>query len=317
MSFERRHFLKTVGAGALAATVQPSFNLGEQAPQEQKVHHDFRTNNPGVEYFCLGNGQILAALQVSPKPEEGTHCGLLVMSAEHFARKMSTYLFHPERGLQNTRFTVIINERGYLPEYRTSAVRWKYPGGIPTVVIQWQAAGCTIREELMCPINDSALVRRVSIENTTSATVRASGTILLYPNLMLFDEYHVDRVRMKLTASGYQTLELFSLNEATVGDRHMNIQFGEIGAGEKKSATVVLTLNLPRSAFEKKGLPKMVEETEQYWKKRAQLVVDNEGLTHLFGCAKTGLRAAVGRSGKMDEPSLATTLRSGGTGGGG
>ena len=302
MSLERREFLKTVGAGALAATLQPSFGA-EQHPviaQEQKIHHDFRTNNPGVEYYCLGNGQIVAALQVSPKPENGTHCGLLFMSSEHFARKISTYLFHPERGLQNTRFTAVIDGKGYIPEYDKSSVRWEYPGDIPIIVIEWEAGGCSVREELMCPINDSALIRTVTIHNKGATNVQATGTILLYPNLMYFDEYHVDRKRMTLTATGYQTMELFSFSEVTVGDRHMNIRFGDIPAGEKKSITFALTLNLPRKQFEKKGLAKMLEETKRYWSNRAACATDNDGLNHLFNCSKTGLRASVSRSGKMD-----------------
>ena len=302
MSLVRREFLKTVGTGAVAATLRPSLGLDQQPviTQEQKVHHDFRTNSPGVEYYCLGNGQILAAVQVSPKPENGTHCGLLFMSSEHFARKMSTYLFHPERGLQNTRLTAVIDGKGYIPEYDKSIVRWEYPGNTPTIIIEWETDGCSIREELMCPINDSALIRTVTIHNKGARTVQASGTILLYPNLMYFDEYHVDRKRMTLTATGYQAMELFSLNESTVGDRHLSIRFGDIPAGDKKSITIIMTLNLPRKQFEKKGLPRMLEETKRYWSNRATLSADHDGLNHIFNCSKTGLRASVARSGKMD-----------------
>ena len=129
MSLERRDFLKYVGVGAIATTLRPNFDSPQDVPHvnEQKLHPDFRSNNPGLEYYMLGNGLILTALQVSPKPESGTHCGLLVSSSEHFCRKLSTYLFHPERGLQNTRFTVALDGKGYGPEYDKSTVRWEYP----------------------------------------------------------------------------------------------------------------------------------------------------------------------------------------------
>lgn len=302
MSIERRGFLKTIGVGALAATIKPPFvsrpeSAGEQ---EQKVHHDFRTNNPGAEYFCLGNGLVLVAVQVSPKPEDGTHLGLLFMSAEHFARKMSTYLFHPERGLLNTRFTAVIDGKGYVAQYDKSTVRWEYPDGIPTIAIEWEAGGCSVHEELMCPVGDPAVVRAVTIHNTGATAVQALGTVLLYPNLMYFDEYSVDRKRMTLAASGYQTMELFTSGDATAGDRHLSIQFGEIPPGGKKSVTIVLTLNMKRGAFEKKGMQRMLKETKEYWAGRTAVDSGNENLNHLFDCSKTGLRAGVARSGKMD-----------------
>ena len=302
MSLERRDFLKYVGMGAIATTIRPNLDSPQDAPlvNEQKLHPDFRTNNPGLEYYLLGNGLILTALQVSPKPESGTHCGMLVSSSEHFCRKLSTYLFHPERGLQNTRFTINIDGKGYGPEYDKTVIRWEYPDNVPTIVIEWSAGECAVREELVCPINDPALVRTVTVQNKSSVAVKGTGTILLYPNLMFFDEYHVDREKGTLAATGYAAMEMFCLNEATPGDRHLNIMFGEIPAGGKKSSTVVLTLNLPRAKFEKKGVPAMVKETQKYWNQRATCETNDAGLNHLFHSAVTGMRSAVARSGKMD-----------------
>ncbi|MCX6145447.1 MAG: hypothetical protein NTZ35_19745 [Ignavibacteriales bacterium] len=302
MSLERRDFLKYVGVGAIATTIRPHLDSPQDAPlvNEQNIHPDFRSNNPGLEYYILGNGLILTALQVSPKPESGTHCGLLVSSSEHFCRKLSTYLFHPERGLQNTRFTVNIDGKGYSPEYDKTSIRWEYPDNVPTIVVEWTAGECAIREELLCPINDSALVRTVTVQNKSSVAVKVTGTILLYPNLMFFDEYHVDRERGTLAATGYAAMELFCLNEATPGDRHLNVLFGEIPAGGKKTSTVVLTVNHPRAKFEKKGLPAMLKESQKYWSQRATCETNHGGLNHLFHSAVAGIRSAVAHSGKMD-----------------
>ena len=302
MSLERRDFLRFAGMGALATTLRPSLNSPQDAApkNEQKLDRDFRTNNPGLEYYFLGNGQILCAVQTSPAPESGTHCGLLFMSPQHFARKMSTYLFHPERGLQNTRFIVIVDGKSYTPQYEKSVVRCEYPDHVPTIVIEWTAGACTVREELVCVSQDAALVRTVTVQNTSAGSVNVSSIIMLYPNLMFFDDYHVDRERGTLTAMGYETIEMFCLGEATPGDRHLNVKFGDIPAGGKKSSAVVLTLDLPRAAFEKKGLPLMMKETRKYWSQRATCETNHEGLNHLFQSSVTGLRAAVARSGKMD-----------------
>ena len=302
MSLERRDFLKYLSAGAVATTFRPSLGSPQEpAPvNEQNVHPDFRTNNPGLEYFVLGNGQVLVSVQTAPKPESGTHCGMLVMSSEHFARKMSTYLFHPERGLQNTRFTVTLDGKGYAPEIDKSTVRWEYPDRVPTIVIEWSARGCRVREELVCPSNDPVLLRKITLENTTAEPVHPTGIILLYPNLMLFDEYHVDRKRATLSCSGYESLEMFCTGEATPGDRHLNIKFGEIPPGGKASSTVVLTVNLPRQKFEKKGVEASRQETRKYWSERSCFETDNVNLNHLFNASVSGLRAAVAKSGKMD-----------------
>lgn len=301
MSLKRRDFLKFASVGAVATTVRFPFEAPDAAKLgEQKLHQDYQSNNPGMEYYFLGNGKILAALQTSQKPESGTHCGLLVMSTEHFGRKISTYLYHPERGLQNSRFIAVIDGKAFGPEFSNSSVHWEYPDSIPTVVIEWEAAGCKIREEIFCPIHDSALVRAVTIQNNTAATVNGSSTVLLYPNLMYFDEYHVDRTRMTLTAMGYQTLRLFSPNETIAGDRHLNIKFGEIPAGEKRSITFFLTLNVPREEFERKSIEQMRKETSTYWVSKATLATPNEGLNHLFNSSKSALRAAVAESGKTD-----------------
>lgn len=302
MSLERRDFLKYLSAGAVATTFRPSLGSPQDAApvNEQNIHPDFRTNNPGLEYFILGNGQILVSIQTGAKPESGTHCGMLLMSSEHFARKMSTYLFHPERGLQNTRFTVILDGKGYVPEPERSTVRWEYPDRVPTIVVEWTAGACRVREELVCASNDPALLRTVTIENTTSAAVNPTGTILLYPNLMLFDEYYVDRTRATLSCAGYEALEMFCLGEATPGDRHLNVKFGEIPPGGKASSTVVLTLNYPRQKFEKKGLEAIRKETKKFWSGRSRLETDSDKLNHMFNASVSGLRAAVAKSGKMD-----------------
>jgi len=302
MNMERRAFLKSVGTGALV-TAFPSekvFSTQLQDEKEQKLHRDYQSNNPGTEYYFIGNGLIVAALQASPRPDTGTHCGLLVMSPEHFGRKISTYLYHPERGLQNSRCVLIVDGKSSVPDYRTSTIRWEYPDGVPTIVIEWEAGACSVREELMCPINDAVIVRTVTLSNKSTRTVDASCTLLLYPNLMYFDEYTVDRTRGTLTASGYKTLRLFSLNDVTAGDRHINVRFGSIPAGGERTTTFVLTLDYPRDEFERKGLDQMRRETKEYWQGIGILSTGHSGLDHLFRVSTSGLRSAVARSGKMD-----------------
>jgi hypothetical protein len=298
---KRRDFFKAASAGAVAATMHPSLTAHASPEEErQELHPDYQSNNPGTEYFFLGNGLIQAAVQISPSTETGTHCGLLVMSPEHFGRKISSFLYHPERGLLNSRFFPSVDGKGYEPAPGSASVRWAYPDAIPTIVIEYPAGPCQVREELFCPINDSVIVRTVLLRNTGASAVQASGALLLYPNLMFFDEYDVDRERMTLTTQGYQRMDLFALPASTVGDRHLGVDFGTVTPGAEMKAVFVLTLNHSRDAVESKGIERMREETATYWRGRATIRTGHEGLDHLVATSMTGIRAGVARSGKMD-----------------
>ncbi|MBI3004333.1 MAG: hypothetical protein HYY49_02830, partial [Ignavibacteriales bacterium] len=187
-----------------------------------------------------------------------------------------------------------------VPEAATSKVSWEYPDGIPTVVVEWKAGQFVIRETLMCPIHDPVIVRTIALKNIAQKNIDASTTVLLYPNLMFFDEYEVDRARGTLKAGGYRTMRLFSLNESIAGDRHLNVKFGSVPRGATRTITVVLTLDYSREEFEKKGIDRMRQETAKYWNNVASLDSGHQGLDHLFRVSTSGLRTAVAQSGKMD-----------------
>lgn len=301
MNLERRSFLKTLGTGALATTLPfGRSTLTSPAAEEQRLHQDYQTNNEGIEYYLLGNGLMLAGLQTSPREEIGTHCGLLVMSPQHFGRKISTYLYHPERGLQNSR--CIVNEGGasYVAQPRLSHVSWTYPDGIPTVRIDWSAGGCEVSEELFSPPKDAVLVRTVRVKGGTNGAKGVSIVLLLYPNQMYFDEYDVDRVRGTLTASGYKTLRLFASKVPVAGDRHLAVSVGDLSPGEEQSTMFFLTLDTTREEVERKGVKRMTEEARSFWNTVTRIRTGDGGLDHLFRTSVSGLRALVAQSGKVD-----------------
>jgi len=302
MKIDRREFIRYAGVGVIASSVRNPIEHGGNAenPEQQKIHPDFQSNIEGTEYYFIGNGLILAAIQSVRTSTDGTHCGLLLMSPEHFGRKMSTYLYHPERGLLFSRSLVTIDKKVYAPNPQESKLYWEYQHDVPTIVIEWKAGSCTVREELFCPAYDAAIIRKMAVRNDSTTEVEASFMAWLYPNLMFFDEYHVDRSRMTLTARGYQTLCLFTDTDAMAGSRNLNIQLGRLAAGETKTSTVFLTLNFSREEFEKKNQQAMISETQQYWHARASFHSKNPLLDHIFSASKTGIRSAIARSGKMD-----------------
>jgi hypothetical protein len=295
---KRRDFFKTASVAAVASTLQAKAIAAENDPGTQQLHQDYQSNNPGTEYYMIGNGSIQAAVQTSPSPEAGTHCGLLVMSPDHFGRKISSFLYHPERGLQNSRLFVTVGGVSYLPVNAT--VSWSYPDGIPTIVISSVAGPCTVREEIACPANEGVITRSVFIQNGGATPVKASALLLLYPNLMLFDEYNVDRKNMTLTATGYDEMQLFAMGASMVGDRHLTVDFGTMMPGAEASTVFVLTLNHSRDALNATVLKTMNRDASAYWHARLQLNSGDDTLDHLVRTSLTGLRTGVAKSGKMD-----------------
>lgn len=292
MRFSRRAFLDLAGA----AVVRPI----ARAPAAQRLHDDFRTDLPGAEYFVLGNGRILAALQSCGETSGGTHCGLLVMSPEHFTRKSGTFLYHPERGLKHSLAAVAVNGVECFPEPGQSEVKWEYPDAIPTVALSWSAAGCRIAERLWCPAEIPALIRELTVENLAGGTVDVAIRQRLTANPLLFDSYEVDRSRGVLAAIGYHVMTLFALQEAAASDRHLEVRAPALAPGERATATFVLLVDERRDSFLATGLEQLRRETARACGRRGSLETGHAGLDHLFRCAQSGLRAAVARSGKMD-----------------
>ena len=96
----------------------------------QSLHADFETNSPSTQYFVLGAGKLLAAIQWSQDPR-CSPMGLLISDPRHFSRKWSTHLFHPEYGLGKTMVTVIIGGKRYHPDHKSTKVKWVKINSIP------------------------------------------------------------------------------------------------------------------------------------------------------------------------------------------
>ncbi len=268
-------------------------------PAAQGLHEDFRKDLEGAEYFVVGNGSILAAVQACPEPG-GTHCGLLVMSPEHFTRKFGTFLYHPERGLRDSRASVLIGGAEYFPEAGATEVSWEYPDEIPTVTLTWSAAGCRVSERLWCPAGVPALIRELTVENLSSVAESIAVRARLAANPMLFDSYEVDRDQGVVAATGYHRLTLFALQPAAAGDRHLDVRTAAVPGGGKAEATFVLLLDQPRVSFLAQSLALRRRQTAEHWRGCGRLDTGHAGLNHLYRSAQSGLRAAVADSGKMD-----------------
>src|SRR5437899_304880 len=155
---KRRDFLKTPGISVIVpATLGmqafPRFSAfaspdvqetrSDNSTFLQNLHPDFVTYKPGIEYFLLGNGDIQAIVQYSPVQgvdRSQSFLGLTLMSPEHFARKWSTFLFHPEAGFGRTMVSIVLDGKSFGPGAESfRSIDWKYINSVPVVALRWKA----------------------------------------------------------------------------------------------------------------------------------------------------------------------------------
>jgi hypothetical protein len=318
---KRREFLAAPALGAVASSALRDplsllrgydQNAGDTSPRaaweahRQRLHPDFETYAPGVEYFFLGNGEIQGVLQYMPDrsgSQPMSFLGLTLMDAERFARKWSTFLFHPENGFGRSMASVVVDGKGYsaTPE-SVSRVGWTYPDGIPTVTLEWKAGSCSVREELAVPHRGRYLIRRVFVTNPTESEVAAKVALMLAPNFALFDDIGINREEGSVGASGFTDLKLYALdkNVTTAGRYELRVDAGKIPAGSSREVVFVYQFNAGPPALSRNALGALWKETARFWKSKHVVETGDPMLDHLYAVSRTGIRAGIGNTGKRD-----------------
>ncbi len=278
------------------------------------MHPDFITWFDGIEYFFLGNGDIEAAVQHSPKDRRASFFGLTLFTPDHFCRKWSTFLYHPEAGLGNSRLTVQLDEqqpaggatagpRSYFisPE-SLAGLEWLYPDGVPAVTMRWTAGPCAVQEEFFTPSEGSLLFRRVSVTNNGPNPAAARVSLYLYANFGLFDEIRVDESEHVARADGWIGMKLLALapNPVASGRYEVAVDLGTLAPGQKAETVYAYALAGAERILTQKPFAAIWDETSKYWKGRSSVRTGNKVLDDLAGASRTGLRAVAARGGKMD-----------------
>ena len=328
---KRREFLKAPAAAS--ALLGTGIHFGEASAKEralpvsqvptdldtlQRMHPDFITCLPGVAYFFFGNGDITGVVQHCPKENSGTFFGFTFMNPGLFSRKWSTYLYHPERGLTNTRLGVTIEEedanrakeggmyygvKGYsvTPE-NLVALDWKYVEHVPMVSHRWRAGDCEIEEEFFAPSEGSVLFRRVVVKNASVRPLRVRVGLSLYANFGLFDQIFVDEKEKAAFARGLAKMKLFALEkEVTVAGRYdVRVDLGTILPATSKQATYVYSLNDGEKIFKTKTFETLWKNTVSYWSSKGKLETGNKEFDDLWKVSKTSLRSVMGNNARMD-----------------
>jgi hypothetical protein len=318
---KRRSFLAVPAVGALlpgftgresiallaGTDTAASPQAGVEPRFRQRLHQDFSTYIPGVEYFCLGNGDIIATLQFSPEQSgelPPTYLGLTLMDAERFARKWSTFLFHPERGFDRSMLSVTVDGKGYTATPATlRGVEWRDIEGVPTVVLEWTAGALAVEERFSVPAEGQLLFRTVLLRNTGSAPVQPRLQLQLVPNFGLFDDIRVDEKSRTVHAHGFADMRLLCLSaKAAVAGRYdLNVEPGPIASGSSAEVRYAYALNGAEKVLARpSGTAVLQRAAAAYWEKRSRVTSGNAEVDRLFGLARTGLKALAGRSGKRD-----------------
>ncbi len=303
--------LAAPGLARLAPLLPGSPDAGDTAPEpavnvQQRLHQDFITYAPGIEYFMLGNGEIQAMVQYAPDrsgPLPQTLLGFTLFDPERFSRKWSTFLFDPERGFDRTPVSVIAGGKGITvtPE-NLVGVRWVYPESIPAVECVWNAGPITVTERFFVPSAGAFLFRDVRLENNGTAPADVKLHAALLPNFALFDEIGPDEPTHTVRGRGFASITLGSLDgDVAVSGRYdMTVAPGPIVPGKPARIRLVYAIGSSAPLLDAAAYENLIAETRSWWRSRTHVETGNKVLDHLSGIARTGLRSHIARSGKRD-----------------
>jgi hypothetical protein len=310
--------LSGTGFSRLAGEEQPGAPPSVTSQGLQRLHPDFVTYQPGIEYFYLGNGDIQGAVQYSPEPGEESFIGFTIMDPENFCRKWSTFLFSPEHGLENTRLGVTLGRQadqgkgkaGMYPGVRGFSVSrenfisigWEYPDGVPVVALCWNAGECAVKEEFFVPREGALLFRRVRLTNRSEVQLPVNLSLSLYANFGLFTDIRTVEKGRTARADGLASMSLFSLDpHATVFGRYdVRTDAGLIAPGKTSESVYGYAIKDGERTLRKRSFPVLWRETSGEWKGRNTFESGNAILDRLYSVSRTELRSVISRSGRMD-----------------
>ncbi len=191
---------------------------------------DHQPHLPDTDYFFIGNGTIMAAIQWSRCPAASPY-GIVLCDPERMSRKNGSLLFHPELGLARTMLAVVVNGIRHTPRHNDVCARWQFNRN-STVVVQWNAGPVTVTESFFVQNGSSALVRDVEIASQTPASVVIEAA--LYANPLFFDRFGT-RAGSELYAEGYAAIGMYAVPSAKAFERFLSLDLGTVHTTRRAS----------------------------------------------------------------------------------
>ncbi len=171
-----------------------------------------------TDYFFIGNGKMMAAIQWSRNPSASPY-GIILCDPERMSRKNGSLLFHPELGLARTMLTIVADGVRYTPRHNDVHVSWSI-ARTSSVVVRWQAGPVGVTERFSVHNSSSMLVRDVTLGAEAPCTVQAEAA--LYANPLFFDEFGA-RNQRELYAMGYASINLYSISGGSTFERFLTV----------------------------------------------------------------------------------------------
>ncbi len=315
MRIERRHFLESVTLGGLGALIAPAESHAAPRPQRdvrrahrakaertpQRLHVDAQTDVPGVEYFFLGNGRIIVAIQQATGEalaQGMTPLGVMIWDPQQFARKWSTFTFHPEWGLKRGMLSVTAGDEVLTLDPATLSVSRFYADGVPTVVAAWTSGTYRVSETFWVDAEAPLLIRDVSLSGGPAG--RAAFTTSLYYNHALFTDFRTDHAAGTLRADGLAHMELFAEPVPALSDRYMTVKALAAPGIPTCSAQFFYGLGRRKEEFAQVSATSRRDSVRQAREGIASVETQEAGLDGLYRAASAGMRAAVAHDGRFD-----------------
>jgi hypothetical protein len=249
-----------------------------------------------MQYFFLGNGRIQCAIQWS-EDDGCTPLGLLLSDPEHFSRKWSTLLFHPEYGLERTQLTLIHNGVRCKPQREDLRVSWDTEAIEPVVIATWNAGDLRVKETFRCPDDEAFLVRDIEIEGVQG---EIQVEVALYASNALFSWFTISEDH--LDATGYAKCRVWTSESAEQNERFLTIKL----QGLKGKAVTSFYYEIdPKEEHPNHRRENALVREQHYWLNSSNIEYSGDrsigaDIARLFKISSAGLRAAVAHSGKFD-----------------
>ena len=256
---------------------------------------------PGVEYFVLGNGRIAVAIQQATGEalaQGMTPLGLMIWDPQQFARKWSTFTFHPEWGLKRGMLAVTVGDEALTLDPAALSVSWSYADGVPTVVAEWQSGAYRVSESFWVDAEAPLLVRDVTLRGGPAGPV--AFTTSLYYNHALFTDFRTDPAAGALRADGFAHVELFAEPSPVLSDRYATVEAAAVPGFSARTARFLYAVGERKEALATVPVPTRRAAARRAREGVTSVETGEAALDGLYQSARDGLRAAVAHDGRFD-----------------
>ena len=251
-------------------------------------HPDVRTRLGDTDYYFLGNGHVMAAIQHC-RSGEGTPLGLVVFHPDRFGPKRAVLTCDDLTGLEGTRVGVRVGAATHLPTSLETRVGWDGSAETPTVRAVWQGGTARVEERFSCP---HPTLPRIVREIEVSLSEPPESPIVLSVGTAQSGGEGSAGPRDIATPSpepGPFVLEFDGSRSARACLIH------EVWAMDGKHEVVARW-----EAEEGAGMTRYADTSAEYWNTLATFRSSDEALSHLFSAARSQLPVAVDHLGRMD-----------------